>query len=124
MSQPCRFHISLRVRDLDATRRFYAQLLGCAITRDEGHWFDLDLFGHQITMHSSSAGAPATVQILDHFGPILDRLAWHALVTRVTAAGIGFALAPLVTGEGTPDERGKFVIADPDGIGLEFKYRV
>jgi extradiol dioxygenase family protein len=36
VNQP--FHIAFPVRDIDATRAFYGDLLGCAMGRDAATW--------------------------------------------------------------------------------------
>ena len=52
MRQPLRpFHLAFAVTDLKATRRFYAEVLGCAVGRESERWIDFDFFGHQITAH-------------------------------------------------------------------------
>lgn len=127
MSSPSDFHLSLRVANLATSRRFYESVLGCPVVRNEGAWIDIDFFGHQLTLHQAREAderGETAFRRLDHFGPILEKDAWRALAARLAADGIPFQLPPLVTGEDTPAERGKFLIVEPDGIGLEFKYRV
>jgi len=112
-----RFHLSLRVADLRASVRFYEAVLGCARTADEGDWCNLDLGGHQLTLHQARGErASLAEQHLDHYGLILAHSDWDALLARLEAAGIPFRLPPKDEGD-----RSKFVLADPDGIGLEFK---
>jgi len=45
------FHLAFNVTDLDATRRFYGDVLGCVEGRSTDTWVDFDFFGHQISMH-------------------------------------------------------------------------
>ena len=56
------FHLSFLVRDLDETRRFYADVLGCEIGRSSDSWVDFSLFGHQMSAHlrPDAAAAAAT----------------------------------------------------------------
>jgi uncharacterized protein len=45
------FHLAYNVRDLDASRAFYGDLLGCREGRSTDTWVDFGLFGHQISLH-------------------------------------------------------------------------
>ncbi|WP_426189185.1 hypothetical protein [Massilia sp. DWR3-1-1] len=45
------FHLAFPVHDLDAARRFYGGLIGCAEGRSSAHWIDFDFFGHQRLAH-------------------------------------------------------------------------
>ena len=45
------FHFAFHVTDLDAARRFYGGVLGCAEGRSADTWVDFDFFGHQISLH-------------------------------------------------------------------------
>lgn len=116
-----RFHLSIRTDDATAARRFYERL-GCAVVRDGGGWFDVDFFGHQLTIHAprSQAAAETARQRLDHFGVNLDPIEWQALAQRLRQQSLPFLLPP--TADAGSAERGKFIIAGPDGIGLEFKF--
>ena len=45
------FHLAFPVNDLEATRAFYVNVLGCATGRESESWIDFDLYGHQIVAH-------------------------------------------------------------------------
>ncbi|MDT8449812.1 MAG: VOC family protein, partial [Wenzhouxiangellaceae bacterium] len=45
------FHLALPVTDLDRTRAFYTDVLGCKTGRAADRWLDLDFFGHQLVLH-------------------------------------------------------------------------
>lgn len=114
------FHLSIAVSHLDTVRTFYVDLLGCQVGRDRGTWIDVLFFGHQLTIHQATEHTPAVA--IDHFGPVVDRATWQGLVKLCETHAIEYKLAPRVTGAGTPSESGKFVISDPAGNLLEFKY--
>lgn len=116
------FHLSLAVPDLMAARAFYADTLGCAIGRDQGSWIDVHFFGHQLTLHQASEDHAAVA--VDHFGPVLGKAQWQALLARVCDAGHELAGAPIVRDEGQDTESGKFLVHDPAGNLLEVKYYV
>ena len=41
------FHLAFAVTDIEATRTFYVEKLGCKIGRSAERWIDFDFFGHQ-----------------------------------------------------------------------------
>jgi extradiol dioxygenase family protein/N-acetylglutamate synthase-like GNAT family acetyltransferase len=116
-----RFHLSFRVEDGARSKRFYTEVLGCKVGRETRSWFDLDFFGHQVTIHQGPGKADAA-RMLDHFGVILDKADWQSVLQRLEARGMEFRVRPRIQHAGQANESGKFVISDPDGLGLEFKY--
>ena len=124
-----RFHLAIPVVDLDATRRFYTDTLGCPVGREDTRWVDVDLFGHQISLHLvDAAGQIAGHNAVDgdgipipHFGVILDPAPWRALADRLDATGVAFLLRPRTRFAGLPGEQGTFFVRDPSGNVLEFK---
>jgi extradiol dioxygenase family protein len=125
------FHLAFPVRDLAATRAFYADLLGCAVGRESERWIDFDFFGHQITAHvvppPPDASGPARNDVdgdrvpVPHFGAVLAWADWEALAERVRAAGHEFVIGPRVRFPGEVGEQGTFFLLDPAGNALEFK---
>ena len=114
------FHFSFAVPDLDAAKAFYVDVLGCSLGRDHGTWVDVLFFGHQLTIH---AGADAIQSgRLDHFGPILSKSDWQALADRLHARDVEFESPPELTGAGTAAETVKYLLRDPAGNLLEFKF--
>ena len=124
-----RFHLAFPVRDLPATRRFYAETLGCALGRESARWIDFDFFGHQISAHLvDGEGELDPVNAVDgdavpvrHFGLVLEWSDWEALVERLRRAGVPFVIGPRVRFAGKPGEQGTVFIRDPSGNALEFK---
>lgn len=114
------FHLSFAVPDLRVAAKFYEDVLGCTRGRDAGTWLDMLLFGHQLTLHQATSQHPA--RPIDHFGVVLAEPEWHALIERLEGSGIEFAMPPLVSDAGMPEERGKLLLHDPAGNLLEFKY--
>ena len=123
------FHYSFFVRDLDATRRFYGDLLGCAEGRSAPTWVDFDFFGHQISAHTSGAvtATEAKGQVdgiavpMPHFGAILGWDDFHALAGRLRGAAASFVIEPRVRFAGQPGEQATMFLLDPSGNALEFK---
>lgn len=122
------FHLAFPVLNLEATRQFFVENLGCRTGRESERWIDFDFHGHQITAHRVEAMPPVPTNHVDgkqvpvaHFGLLLDRPEWDALVRRLRDRGVGFLIEPYLRFEGQPGEQGTFFILDPSGNGLEFK---
>ena len=45
------FHFAYHVSNLETSRHFYSNLLGCKEGRSTDSWVDFDFFGHQISLH-------------------------------------------------------------------------
>ena len=122
------FHHAFLVRDLDETRRFYVDLLGCVEGRSTQTWVDLDLFGNQLTAHLGTPPPPANVGKVDgivvplpHFGAVVSFDEYERLAARLTAAGVEFVVTPRIRYPGQSGEQGTFFFFDPSGNALEFK---
>ena len=123
------FHLAFPVHDIPAARAFYGGVLGCPEGRSAESWIDFDLFGHQIVAHLDPAAKPVAVANpvdghdvpVPHFGVVLKMADWEALAERVTAAGIGFGIAPHIRFKGQPGEQATMFFRDPSGNALEFK---
>jgi extradiol dioxygenase family protein len=65
------FHIAFPVCDIESTRAFYGELLGCPEGRSAPGWVDFNLFGHQIVAHLApeEAGASRTNTVDGHGVP-------------------------------------------------------
>lgn len=128
MSMPP-FHLAFPVRDLEATRRFFVDLLGCGTGRESERWIDFDFHGHQITAHLAPeelAAVPTNPvdgkQVpVRHFGLILDWDEWHRLADHLRAAGTEFLIEPYIRFKGEVGEQATLFILDPSGNGIEFK---
>jgi hypothetical protein len=122
------FHLAFPVRDLDSTRRFYVDLLGCAEGRSAERWVDFDFFGHQISAHVSAPTDAMATNGVDgdqvptrHFGVILDWDAFELLRAKLEAAQTRFRIAPRVRFAGEVGEQATMFLDDPSGNALEFK---
>ena len=114
------FHLSFVVPDKDSAKDFYLNVLNCSLGRDNETWFDILFFGHQLTIHQASESMPAYK--IDHFGPILNKSEWLSIVENCEINGIDFVMSPTVKNKGEKIESGKFLVNDPAGNLLEFKY--
>lgn len=124
-----RFHLAFPVSDLQTTRQFYVDQLGCRVGRESESWIDFDFFDHQITAHltTETVGAVAANPVdgdnvpVRHFGVILEWDTWHALAERLQRQNASFVIAPHIRFQGQVGEQATMFIKDPSGNALEFK---
>ena len=129
MSAPTPFHLAFAVTDIDATREFYVNKLGCKMGRSAERWIDFDFFGHQISAHLvDGALSPAETNPVDgekvpsrHFGAILEWHDWQAMKDRLVAENTEFIIEPTTRFAGEVGEQATMFFRDPSGNALEFK---
>ena len=122
-------HRAFPVSDLEETRRFYIEVLGCSLGREAEKWIDFNFFGHQISAHlRPDEVAAARTNAVDgeqvpvrHFGAILEWDAWHNLAERLKEVGITFIIEPHIRFRGQVGEQATMFLTDPSGNALEFK---
>lgn len=122
------FHLALPCADLEETKAFYVDVMGCGLGRTDTTWVDLDLFGHQLVFHVCGGEVlPKYYNPVDkhqvplpHFGVILAPAQFRALAERLEGA-VKFVIEPYVRFEGTPGEQWTMFFMDPNGYALEFK---
>ena len=122
------FHLAYNVRDLDQTRAFYGDVLGCAEGRSTETWVDYSFFGHQISMHLGEPFATqATGKVgehmvpMPHLGVVLQMDDWKALAERLKGAKVDFVIEPSLRFEGEPGEQATMFFRDPSGNPIEVK---
>ena len=123
------FHLAFPVSDLEATRDFFTDVLGCATGRSSDRWIDFDFFGHQVVAHLADAELnPAPTNPVDgkqvpasHFGVILDWNEWHKLADKLKSANVEFLIEPNIRFEGEAGEQATMFFTEPSGNALEFK---
>lgn len=124
------FHLAFPVRDIEETRAFYGDIIGCTIGRSAETWVDFDFFGHQVSAHlrsstnDTSPSAPVDGKIvpIPHFGVVLALEDWRVLAERLEAEpSIDWIHRPMIRFKGEPGEQATLFINDPSGNALEFK---
>ncbi len=122
------FHLAFVVDDLEAARRFYADVLGCPQGRSSDTWVDFDLFGHQIVAHLGRAPRQEVTNPVDahdvpvpHFGVVLEWEAFDQLAGRLRERDVAFVIEPTVRFVGEVGEQATMFFRDPAGNALEFK---
>ena len=122
------FHLAYNVTDLDKTRAFYGDLLGCVEGRSTETWVDFNFFGHQLSLH---LGTPFETRatgkvgehmvLMPHLGVVLDMAQWQELADRLTKAGVDFTIPPTLRFTGEPGEQSTMFFTDPSGNPIEVK---
>ena len=123
------FHLAFPVNDIEATRRFYVDVLGCRLGREAERWIDFDFFGHQISAHLvDRPDLVAATNLVDgddipgrHVGAVLPWADWHALRDRLREVGVRFLVEPHIRFQGEPGEQATMFITDPSGNAIELK---
>ena len=122
------FHCSFPVRDLESTRAFYGEVLGCKAGRTEADRIDYDFFGHHIVAQVSaeesahrSVGVGKEAYPMRHFGVLVTKEEFERLAARLQAAGAPWVIPPEVRHQGTVREQMTMFALDPSGNGVEFK---
>ena len=123
------FHLAFPVNNIEATRRFYVDILQCKVGRESDRWIDFNFFCHQITAHLDETVVDAMGQNpvdgksipARHFGAVLSWDQWDVLVSRLDQLGVSYYIEPNTRFVGEIGEQRTFFIQDPSGNYLEFK---
>ena len=122
------FHLAFPVDDLEKTREFYINILGCREGRSSDRWIDFDMYGHQVVAHLIDKVESVQTNPVDgdavpasHFGVILDMEDWESLSERLKSSGMNFIIEPHIRFKGEAGEQATMFFLDPCGNALEFK---
>ena len=127
------FHLALPIIDIEESRQFYIDILGCTIGRSAARWLDVNFWGHQLSLHvDESCQRNVATNSVDedevpvrHFGVILEWEEWHnlkeILMDGEYATEIQWVIEPKIRFEGEVGEQATMFIKDPSGNVLEFK---
>ena len=123
------FHLAIPVHDLEKSRDFYKNILGCDEGRSSDHWVDFNLFGHQLVIHfKEKSNDEIHTNPVDgknvpvpHFGVVLEWDAFHKFSENLKEKGVEFIIEPYIRFEGQPGEQATMFFMDPAGNALEFK---
>lgn len=123
------FHLAFKVKDLQSTRAFYIDLLGCKEGRSTNTWVDFDFFGHQLSAHVSDdfpeldyCGHVDGVKVpIPHFGCLLSVEEFDKIHRKLEEAQVRFVVKPQVRYEGQRGEQLTMFVFDYSGNPIEFK---
>ncbi|GAB4232777.1 MAG: VOC family protein [Ekhidna sp.] len=128
MSELRPFHLAVPVDDLEKSRSFYRDIIGCDEGRSSEKWVDFNLYGHQFVIHEVEGVSRPEHNPVDghqvpvpHFGVILKWEDWEQLRDRLKANNIQFVVEPYIRFQGQVGEQVTMFFLDPAGNALEFK---
>jgi extradiol dioxygenase family protein len=118
------FHLAFPVSNIEQTKAFYVQGLGCEAGRESTHALILNLYGHQLVAHVTPEPLSPQKGIYPrHFGLVFTREEdWETLLSRAQQHQLQFHQQPKDRFMGLPLEHRTFFLADPFHNLLEFKY--
>jgi extradiol dioxygenase family protein len=115
-------HLSLPVRDLDTSRAFYVDALGCSPGQSFDGGMDVWFYGLQLTLQVQPDQVLANDEPgVRHFGVTLDRAVLDELVTRLEGLPVRWISG--FSADAEEGFRGKTSakLADPSGNVIELK---
>ena len=123
------FHLAYTVKDLDSSRNFYGELLGCSEGRSTDTCVDYNFFGHQLSLHLGDAVTPCEtlskvegVSVpMPHFGCVLEWQEFQLLAEKIKSEAVNFVIEPHLRFARLPGEQVTMFIQDPSGNAIEFK---
>jgi len=123
------FHLAYTVNDLESTRKFYGDLLGCLEGRSSDTWIDFNFFGNQLSLHvgeviksSKTSSNVEDVSVpMPHFGCVLEWSIFYDLADKLQSEAIKFIITPNVRFIGLPGEQATMFFEDYSGNSIEFK---
>lgn len=123
------FHYAFKVTDIETTRKFYIDILGCEAGRSTNSWIDFNFFGHQLSAHLSDSlpeldycGKVDGISVpIPHFGCLLEIDEFKRVQSRLEAENVHFLVAPQKRYEGKTGEQLTLFVLDFSGNPIEFK---
>ncbi|WP_400078295.1 VOC family protein [Winogradskyella sp. R77965] len=123
------FHYAFKVKDIESTREFYVDILGCKEGRSTETWIDFDFFENQLSAHISDnfpeldyCGKVDGISVpIPHFGCLLDKDKFERIQKNLESEKINFVVKPQKRYEGKVGEQLTMFVFDFSGNPLEFK---
>ena len=113
--------------NLQISRNFYENILGCTIGRSSEKWIDFNFFHHQLVIHQTNNIKKNKFNSVDgydvpipHFGVILEFYDWSKFSDQIKDQ-IDFIIEPYIRFKGESGEQATMFFLDPDHNALEFK---
>lgn len=124
-----KFHYAFKVKDIDTTRKFYMDILGCGEGRSTNTWIDFNFFGNQLSAHLSNnfpdldyCGKVDGISVpIPHFGCLLEIDEFKRVQKRLESEKVHFLVKPQIRYEGNVGEQWTMFVFDFSGNPIEFK---
>jgi len=125
---PNSFHYAFKVKDLESTRQFYCEILGCKEGRSTNTWVDFDFFGHQLSAHIGKivpldyCGEVDGITVpIPHFGCILTTKEFASVQHALEEAHVTFLVKPQTRYKGKTGQQETMFVLDYSQNPIEFK---
>lgn len=123
------FHYAFKIKNIESTRKFYADILGCEEGRSTENWIDFNFFGHQLSAHLSKdfpepdfCGKVDGVSVpIPHFGCIVSIPEFRRIREALEREKIEFVIRPYTRYKGKTGEQLTMFVFDYSGNPLELK---
>ena len=123
------FHFAFKVKDIESTRKFYVDILGCEEGRSTDTWIDFNFFGHQLSAHVNSdisepdyCGEVDGIKVpIPHFGCVLKKDTFETIQRKLSDNNVHFIVKPQIRYEGKVGEQLTMFVLYFSGNPLEFK---
>lgn len=121
--------LALPVTNLEATRAFYRDLLGCRVIGSGAGWVEFDFFANRLTACLIERAAPPAIVAevaggelpIPHFGLVLAWDDWHRAVDHLNYVGVRYHISPNIQNADTDREQGMFILRDPSDNLVSFR---
>ncbi len=115
-------HLSLPVLDLDDSKAFYTEVVGCEVGREETDFIDVWFYGLQLTLQEHPDQVlPADLRGVRHFGVTVGADELVLLLARAEDHDVEWLSRVRTDHAGTEREQTKAKIVDPSGNAIELK---
>ena len=123
------FHLAIPVSDLNESKKFYEEILGCSPGRFSEEWADYDFFGHQLVIHvdpnhkanKHHNEVDGKSVPIPHFGVVVPWDQFDLFSKNLKKNGVEFVIEPYTRFENLPGEQKTLFFYDNSGNALEFK---
>lgn len=123
------FHYAFKAKDIETTRTFYVDLLGCKEGRSTENWIDFNFFGHQLSAHVSKefpeldyCGKVDGINVpIPHFGCLVTVAEFKRIQDQLEKAKVEFIVKPYLRYEGKVGEQHTMFFLDYSGNPIELK---
>lgn len=125
------FHLAIKVKNLEVSKKFFNEVLDCEIGRSQDEWCDINFFGHELTLHEfkdfqqEKKAVNKMVDMIDtpvpHFGAHLKRNLYNQLEKKLLKSDVEFLSQPLVRFKDEPHEQKTMFFYIPDNYIIELK---
>lgn len=118
------FHLAFPMKNIEETKRFYVEGLGCELGRESNAAVTLNFAGNQIVAQKTTAPLDKPKSIYPrHFGLVFStKEEWLAMANRAKDKGLNFFQEPRTRYAGSRLEHHTFFLEDPAHNLLEFKH--